>query len=101
MHIHDLLRSAIERRASDLHLKAGSYPMIRVDGTLVVASEEKRLEREDTETLARTIMSAPQFERFRQLSELDLAYSVAGLGRFRCNVFHQRGTIGIVFRIIP
>jgi twitching motility protein PilT len=101
MHIHDLLRSAIERRASDLHLKAGSYPMIRVDGTLVVASEEKRLEREDTEALARTIMSAPQFERFRSLSELDLAYSVAGLGRFRCNVFHQRGTIGIVFRIIP
>jgi twitching motility protein PilT len=101
MHIHDLLRSAIERRASDLHLKAGSYPMIRVDGTLVVASEEKRLEREDTDALARTIMSATQFERFRQLSELDLAYSVAGLGRFRCNVFHQRGTVGIVFRIIP
>jgi twitching motility protein PilT len=101
MHIHDLLRSAIERRASDLHLKAGSYPMIRIDGTLVVADEEKRLEREDTEALARTIMSAGQFERFRQLSELDLAYSVAGLGRFRCNVFHQRGTVGIVFRIIP
>jgi twitching motility protein PilT len=101
MHIHDLLRSAIERRASDLHLKAGSYPMIRVDGTLVIASEEKRLEREDTDALARTIMSPAQFERFRQLSELDLAYSVAGLGRFRCNVFHQRGTVGIVFRIIP
>ncbi|MGE3844089.1 MAG: type IV pilus twitching motility protein PilT, partial [Vicinamibacterales bacterium] len=101
MHIHELLRSAIERRASDLHLKAGSYPMLRVDGTLVVASEEKRLEREDTELLARTIMSPAQFERFRQLSELDLAYSVAGLGRFRCNVFHQRGTVGIVFRIIP
>jgi twitching motility protein PilT len=101
MHINELLRSAIERRASDLHLKAGSYPMIRVDGTLLVANEEKRLEREDTEALARTIMSPSQFERFRQLSELDLAYSVAGLGRFRCNVFHQRGTVGIVFRIIP
>jgi twitching motility protein PilT len=75
--------------------------MIRVDGTLVIASEEKRLEREDTDALARTIMSPAQFERFRQLSELDLAYSVAGLGRFRCNVFHQRGTVGIVFRIIP
>jgi twitching motility protein PilT len=101
MHINELLRSAIERRASDLHLKAGSYPMIRVDGTLVVAAEDKRLEREDTEAIARTIMSPAQFERFRQLSELDLAYSVAGLGRFRCNVFHQRGTIGVVFRIIP
>jgi twitching motility protein PilT len=101
MHINDLLRSAIERRASDLHLKAGSYPMMRVDGTLVVANEDKRLERDDTEGIARAIMTPAQFERFRQLSELDLAYSVPGLGRFRCNVFHQRGTIGIVFRIIP
>jgi twitching motility protein PilT len=101
MHIQELLRSAIERRASDLHLKAGSYPMIRVDGTLVIASEEKRLEKEDTENLARTIMAPAQFERFRNSSELDLAYSVAGLGRFRCNVFHQRGTVGLVFRIIP
>jgi twitching motility protein PilT len=101
MHIHELLRSTIERRASDLHLKPGSYPMIRVDGTLVVATESKRLEPEDTEALARMIMSPSQFERFRQLSELDLAYSVGGLGRFRCNVFHQRGTVGIVFRIIP
>ena len=70
MHIHELLRSAIERRASDLHLKAGSYPMIRVDGTLVVASEEKRLEREDTELLARTIMSPAQFERFRHRQQV-------------------------------
>ena len=49
MHINELLRSAMERRASDLHLKAGSYPMMRVDGILVVAAEDKRLEREDTE----------------------------------------------------
>ena len=101
MHINELLRSAMERRASDLHLKAGSYPMMRVDGILAVASENKRLEREDTEAIAAMIMPAPQFERFRQLSELDLAYSVPGLGRFRCNVYHQRGTVGLVFRIIP
>ena len=101
MHINELLRSAMERRASDLHLKAGSYPMMRVDGILVVAAEDKRLEREDTEAIAATIMPRPQFERFKQLSELDLAYSVPGLGRFRCNVYHQRGTVGLVFRIIP
>ncbi len=101
MHINELLRSAMERRASDLHLKAGSYPMMRVDGILAVASEDKRLEREDTEAIAAMIMPAPQFERFKQLSELDLAYSVPGLGRFRCNVYHQRGTVGLVFRIIP
>jgi twitching motility protein PilT len=91
----------MERRASDLHLKAGSYPMARVDGILVPAAEDKRLEREDTEAIAAMIMPRPQFERFKQLSELDLAYSVPGLGRFRCNVYHQRGTVGLVFRIIP
>jgi twitching motility protein PilT len=101
MHINELLRGAVERRASDLHLKVGSYPMMRVDGTLVVASEEKRLDREDTESIAATIMARPQFERFRTMSEMDLAYSVPGLGRFRCNVYHQRGTVGLVFRVIP
>jgi twitching motility protein PilT len=101
MHINELLRTAIERRASDLHIKVGSYPMMRVDGTLIVCSEEKRLERDDTEAIARTMMSPAQFEKFRKMSEVDLAYSVPGLGRFRCNLFHQRGTIGLVVRIIP
>lgn len=101
MHINELLRTAIERRASDLHIKVGSYPMMRVDGTLVICSEEKRLERDDTEAIAKTMMSPAQFEKFRKMSEVDLAYSVPGLGRFRCNLFHQRGTIGLVVRIIP
>jgi twitching motility protein PilT len=101
MHINELLRTAVERRASDLHLKVGSYPMLRVDGALVVANEEKRLDREDTEAIAATIMARTQFERFKQMSEMDLAYSVPGLGRFRCNVYHQRGTVGLVFRVIP
>ncbi|MBL8140622.1 MAG: type IV pilus twitching motility protein PilT [Acidobacteria bacterium] len=101
MHINELLRSAMEHRASDLHLKAGSYPMMRVDGILAPAAEDKRLEREDTEAIAAMIMPRAQFERFKELSELDLAYSVPGLGRFRCNVYHQRGTVALVFRIIP
>ncbi len=101
MHINELLRSAMEHRASDLHLKAGSYPLMRVDGILAPAAEDKRLEREDTEAIAAMIMPRAQFERFKELSELDLAYSVPGLGRFRCNVYHQRGTVALVFRIIP
>jgi twitching motility protein PilT len=101
MHVNELLRTAVDRRASDLHIKVGSYPMMRVDGCLVVANEEKRLERDDTEQMAATIMPRQQFERFRQMSEMDLAYSVPGLGRFRCNAFHQRGTVGLVFRVIP
>ena len=55
MHINELLRSAMEHRASDLHLKAGSYPMMRVDGILAPAAEDKRLEREDTEAIAAMI----------------------------------------------
>jgi twitching motility protein PilT len=101
MHINDLLRLAIERQASDLHLKVGTYPMLRIDGELVVGMEDRRLEREDTERIVQAVMRPEQWERFQKQSETDLAYSVPGLGRFRCNVYHQRGTLGLVFRVIP
>ncbi len=101
MHINDLLKTAVASGASDLHLKVGSYPIMRVNGLLVVASEEKRLDRADTEAMAGAIMGAEHVEKFRKSQEVDLAYSVPGLGRFRCNVFQQRGTVGIVLRVIP
>jgi twitching motility protein PilT len=102
MHINDLLKIAVSSGASDLHLKVGSYPMMRLNGTLVVASEEKRLDRPDTEAMASALFMDPQHvEKFRASQEVDLAYSVPGLGRFRCNVFQQRGTVGIVLRVIP
>jgi twitching motility protein PilT len=101
MHINDLLASAVERGASDLHMKVGSFPMIRVDGTLVVGAEERRLEREDTAAMAAHLMSPEQRKQFEASQEIDLAYGVPGLGRFRCNVFQQRGTIGMVIRVIP
>jgi twitching motility protein PilT len=101
MHIDHLLAIAVERGASDLHMKVGSYPMIRVDGTLVVASEERRLERDDTTTMSRSLMRPEQQQEFEENQEVDLAYSVPGLGRFRCNVFQQRGTVGMVIRVIP
>jgi twitching motility protein PilT len=101
MHIDDLLRLAVARAASDLHLKAGSYPMMRVHGSLMVATEEKRLERADTEGMAAALLSPAQQQKFKDHQEVDLAYSVPGLGRFRCNVFQQRGTVGIVLRVIP
>jgi twitching motility protein PilT len=74
---------------------------MRIDGTLVVGSEERRLAGDDTEAIARNVMRPEQYERFQQLNELDIAYSVPGLGRFRCNVYRQRGTTGLVFRVIP
>jgi twitching motility protein PilT len=99
--LNDLLKVAVAAGASDLHLKVGSYPVMRVNGTLVVASEEKRLERTDTEEMAGVIFQPEHLERFRKAQEVDLAYSVPGLGRFRCNVFQQRGTVGLVLRVIP
>ncbi len=101
MHINDLLKIAVIGGASDLHLKVGSYPMMRVNGSLVVASEEKRLDRPDTEEMAQAVFTEDHLEKFRKSQEVDLAYSVPGLGRFRVNVFQQRGTVGLVLRVIP
>jgi twitching motility protein PilT len=101
MDINELLRVAVATGASDLHLKVGSYPMMRVNGVLVAASEVKRLDRADTEGMAGVLCGPEHLERFRKAQEVDLAYSVPGLGRFRCNIFQQRGTVGIVMRVIP
>jgi twitching motility protein PilT len=101
MNIDELLHTAVESGASDLHLKVGSYPMMRVNGSLLPASEVQRLGRDDTEAMASSILSPTLQQRFREHQEVDLAYSVPGLGRFRCNVFRQRSTVGIVLRVIP
>jgi twitching motility protein PilT len=101
MNINELLQTAVHAGASDLHLKVGSYPMMRINGTLVVASEAKRLDRNDTVACAETLFTPELREKFREAQEVDLAYSIPGLGRFRCNVFQQRGTVGLVLRVIP
>jgi twitching motility protein PilT len=101
MHVNDLLKIAVDAGASDLHLKVGSYPMMRVRGSLVPASEDKRLDHEDVVAMSATIMSTSHRQKFKDAQEIDLAYSVPRLGRFRCNVFQQRGTIGLVLRVIP
>jgi twitching motility protein PilT len=101
MNINDLLKIAIERKASDLHLKVGSHPVLRIDGDLAPLGELKRLMQEDTIAMAFSIMNARQKQRFKEEFELDIAYSVPGLGRFRCNVFQQRGAVGLVLRVIP
>jgi twitching motility protein PilT len=101
MHVNDLLKIAVDSNASDLHLKVGSYPMMRVRGQLVPAVPDRRLEHEDMVSMAATVLPTSHRERFKDSHEVDLAYSVSGLGRFRCNVFQQRGTIGMSFRVIP
>ena len=101
MHINDLLKLASERKASDLHLKVGSHPVLRINGELIPLVETKRLMQEDTIAMAFSIMSNRQKQKFKDNLEIDIAYSVPGLGRFRCNVFQQRGTVGLVLRVIP
>src|SRR6266480_4491318 len=101
MHIDDLLRIAMERKASDLHLKVGNYPHIRIDGELVPLTDQPRISAEDMLNMAFSMMSNRQKQKFKETAELDMAYGVAGLGRFRVNVFQQRGNVGLVLRVIP
>ena len=101
MHVNDLLKIAVDSGASDLHIKVGSFPMMRVRGVLRPASEEKKLDHEDVVAMSAAVMSTAQRQKFKEAQEVDLAYSIPGLGRFRCNIFQQRGTVGLVLRVIP
>ena len=101
MNIDELLRLAVERKASDLHLKVGNFPYLRVDGELVALSDLKRVASEDMLNMAFSMMSNRQKQKFKESAELDMAYGVAGLGRFRVNVFQQRGNVGMVLRVVP
>jgi twitching motility protein PilT len=99
--LNEILKIALKGGASDIHLKPGLPPMFRVDGALVPLKNGERLAPEDLQQIAYGIMSPIQKARFEETREVDLAYGIAGLGRFRVNVFQQRGSVGIVFRVIP
>lgn len=99
--IDELLAIACRAGASDLHVKAGVYPFIRVTGEMKPVMDWPRLTQEDTLTLAFTIMNNRQKQRFKENAEIDISYGVPGLGRFRCNIFQQRGTVSMVVRVIP
>ena len=101
MELNDILTIAIKGNASDIHLKAGLPPLFRVDGALVPLKNGERLTPEQLHAIATSIMTPGQKTHFDKFHEVDLAYSIAGLGRFRVNTFMQRGTVGIVFRVIP
>ena len=101
MNIDDLLREAVQLKASDLHLKVGNHPYIRVDGHLDALGKHPRISPEDMLSMAFSMMTNRQKQRFKETAELDMAYGVAGLGRFRVNIFQQRGNVGMVLRVIP
>ncbi len=102
MHINELLTVVCEQGASDLHLKVGNHPIARIRGKLTPLTQFKRLVQEDTIAMAYAIMASDrQKGKFKENFDIDIAYSVPSLGRFRCNVFNQRGTVGLVLRVIP
>jgi twitching motility protein PilT len=99
--IDELLRRAIDQKASDLHLKVGNHPYVRIDGLLVPQTDVPRVTPEEMLSMAFSMMTNRQKAKFKETAELDMAYGVAGLGRFRVNVFQQRGNVGMVLRVIP
>ncbi|MGH9563916.1 MAG: type IV pili twitching motility protein PilT, partial [Terracidiphilus sp.] len=99
--IDDLLRRAVENRSSDLHLKVGNHPYLRVDGVLSAITDVPRVTPEEILSMAFSMITNRQKQKFKETAELDMAYGVAGLGRFRVNVFQQRGNVGMVLRVIP
>ena len=101
MELNEILKVAIKGGASDIHLKSGLPPMFRVDGALVPLKNGERVMPDELQKIAFSIMNPIQRARFDENREADLAYGIPGLGRFRVNVFQQRGTVGIVFRVIP
>jgi twitching motility protein PilU len=97
MHVHDLLREMVERDASDLYVKVGSPPTFRVHGELQTGSWD-RVTPEVSRTLADQLLDDEQRRQLRTEQNVDLAYSFPGVGRFRVNVYQQRGSIAFVAR---
>jgi len=98
--LYDMLKTMIERGASDLHITTGSPPRLRVNGRLVPV-EHPNLMPNDTKALCYSILTDAQKHRFEEANELDLSFGVKGLSRFRANIFMQRGAVAGAFRTIP
>lgn len=107
MHINEYLRKMIQEKASDMYLKAGSPPVLRIDGKLTYMMTDDnvdvlpRFSPVETSDLAYSLLDESQKRKFEATHELDIAYSASGIGRFRCNIFCQRNTTALVFRMIP
>src|SRR5260370_20920911 len=98
--IDDLLGMAMSFGASDLHLRAGSFPVIRVAGELKPLSGVSRMTQDETLEMAFSMMSNRQKLHFKEIFEVDIGYGVNGLRRFRVNIFQQRNSIGIFAPVI-
>ena len=101
MELHDVLNTAVKEKASDVHIKVGLPPILRIYGTLVPVKNQERLTPDEVAKIAMKLMNDQQKEIFKTAHQLDTSYSVPGLGRFRVNIFKQRNSTGIVLRVIP
>jgi twitching motility protein PilT len=97
----DILLKVVEHKASDLHITSGAPPTVRVRGSLVPIEGHPNLTPTDTREIIYAILSSSQRQALETHWQLDFAYSVPGVGRFRVNTFFQRGTLGAAFRLIP
>ncbi len=95
-----MLKTMVAHHASDIHLHAGAEPCIRVDGSLRAFAGVPKLTPQQTEQIAFAMMSEPQRELFLHRHELDFGFTIPEVARFRCNVFRQRGSVGIVMRVV-
>lgn len=101
MDLNEVLLVALNNRASDIHFKVGQAPLLRIDGELMQLKDYSALDASQIAKIAYQIMSERQRERFLREMEIDMGYGISGLGRFRVNIFQQRGTIAIALRVIP
>lgn len=101
MNLDSLLRIMVSKGASDLHLKVGCFPHLRVHGELVPLGEQGMLGKEDSLMMAFSIMNSKQKERFRDKAEVDIGYGIRGVGRFRINIYQQRGNVSVAVRAVP
>jgi twitching motility protein PilT len=101
MEINELLRIMVDKKASDLLLRVPSHPVLRIDGKLVAQQDLPQMDSKDIEMAFERIATPTQRSIFLKEKQLDFAYSVSGLARFRVNAIKQRGTISIAFRMVP
>ncbi len=101
MDLNQILMEALSQSASDVHIKEGAPPIFRVHGSLMPWTKAKPFDHDDLAKMAFGLMNEWQKERFIKNREVDMGYEVVGLGRFRVNVFQQRGKLRIALRIVP
>ncbi len=99
--LKELLSLTVKEQASDLHISVNQPPILRITGRLVPLIKKKRISPEDSQGLAKVLMTDEQYQRFLKEKEIDFSYNFEGKARFRINVFFQKGVISLALRLIP